>query len=172
MKRAFVMAGVLLTAVVVVAGAGALVERLEEASPEGQARARAEALRDRIREVRPRMRACVDGLERAEEEFRSQERRTNDLRARVESLEELDAEGVPAERYEEYLEVFEGYNESLPEWERRADAVQELSARCRALGEEHNRLADSLRRIVAESGIWEGDRMPPSGDGDADSGGG
>lgn len=151
-------------AVLVMAAGLDVVDRILSDTPEARAQARAEELRDEVRELRPRLERCLDELDRAEGAFRAQEAATEGLRARVEAFEEVDAEGVrgvPSDDYEDYIEVFERYNASLPEWERRAAEVEEFAAACRALAEAHNVRADSLRTLLVEAGIWEEEWLPP-----------
>jgi chromosome segregation ATPase len=142
-----------------ISGAGQLRERAEHA----QVQATLDGLRGQIRSVRAELDACLLDVEELEVEFRIQERTTEGLREEIENYEGLDERGVPASEYQAYLEVFDLYNESLPEWERRAEALQAKSLRCRELAEEHNRWTDSLRAFVVDAGLWDEEwEMPQS----------
>ena len=50
----------------------------------------------------------------------------------------------------------EAFNESIPQWERQADGLRTLSARCDSLVRDHNVRADSLQEFLVSEGIWEG----------------
>jgi DNA-directed RNA polymerase specialized sigma54-like protein len=110
----------------------------------------AEELRDEIRELQDRVDDCLDRRVGLEARFHEAMDRTEELRRRVEELESLDPEGVPAERYREYLEVFDEYNDSLPEWEQLGEALREQGLRCRRLAEAHNDRLERLRDLLLE----------------------
>jgi hypothetical protein len=124
-------------------------------------RAQAEALRDEVRQTRTELEWCLEERHRREAAFRRQEERTRELRSFIDRMEDLDPRGVPAEQYETYLEAVDEYNESLPEWDRRAEVVEQLSATCRELAEDHNLQADSLRTFLLEEGLLGEDWRPP-----------
>ena len=48
------------------------------------------------------------------------------------------------------MERFQAYNDSVAEWETRAERLRTHESECRAIIEGHNALSDSLRRRVAE----------------------
>lgn len=148
----------LLVLVIALAAIGfvAVATALDRAAEARSPRAMAEAVREDVRTVRSSLDACLDRLDRLEAAFRTQERTTGSLRAQIDGLEAMDDRGVPAERYEEYLEAVEAFNESLPRWEERADSVRAHASRCRRLVTTHNTLADSLQRLVIDAGFWEG----------------
>lgn len=123
-------------------------------------RAQAEELRDSVREARADLNGCLEGLDGKERRFRSHERATNFLRHRVDELEALDDRGVPRDRYDEYLDVFDRYNEAVPEWERLGDSLQVLSATCRSLAQEHNERVETLSRFLEEENLWDADWSP------------
>jgi len=54
------------------------------------------------------------------------------LRDRVDSLEALGNGQVPAVRYEEYLTVFDAYNDSVAAWETRSERLRTAEASCRS----------------------------------------
>ena len=78
------------------------------------------------------------------------------LRSRVDSFEAMDGRGVPAGRYEEYLEIFDSYNDSVDVWETRERRLRAADASCRATIEEHNAFRDSLERVLRDAGIDTG----------------
>jgi hypothetical protein len=79
------------------------------------------------------------------------------LRDEVRDFEALDERGVPEERYDEYLERFEAYNDSVISWEARAETLRANEAACRELVEAHNALSDSLRRRMEARGSSGGE---------------
>lgn len=152
----------IVAAVVLVSLAGGVAAIVGRATIEST-RAQAEALRDGVREVRTALDSCLVERERLEQDFRRLEERAGALRSRIDELEELDPRGVPAERYDQYLESVDEYNETVPEWEGRADELQEMSDTCRALAERHNVRADSLRGFLVDAGLWEEGWEGPGG---------
>ena len=142
---------VVLGAGLLAAGASALEEMRYQATP----RAQAEAYHTEVRESRTEVEACLEEMARNETYFRAQERLTGGLRAQLRSFEALDPRGVPTDIYEDYIEVFERYNASLPAWELRGESLRRISERCRDLAEAHNVRADSLRGLLEEAGLWE-----------------
>ena len=119
-------------------------------------RARAEAQRDELRSVRSALDECVGELDRRVARFWDHEERTTQLRARIESLESLDPEGVPADVYDEYMEAFDGFNEAIPEWEALTDSVRSQEQRCEKLADRHNEKGAELRRFLSTEGLLEG----------------
>jgi hypothetical protein len=150
LRRAWLWLWLVVGAALLVGGAAALQELRYQASPRGQA----EAYHEVVRESRAEVETCFQDLERTEAHFRAQERLTNELRSRIDRFESMDPRGVPADQYEDYLEVFERYNASLPAWELRAESLRLTSERCRGMAEAHNERADSLRGLMEEAGLW------------------
>ena len=111
-------------------------------------RAEMAALRGQIQAARISADSCVADLERDQERFRSFGARVDTLRMAVRAYEDPELGGVPQEEYAEYLERFDGYNDSVATWETRADELRASEAACRALVEAHNVLSDSLRRRI------------------------
>ena len=109
-------------------------------------RAEIAALRTQIQVARISADSCLADLERDQERFRAFGARVDTLRMEVRAFEDPDLGGVPQEEYAQYLERFDGYNDSVAAWESRADALRASEAACRTLVEAHNVLSDSLRR--------------------------
>jgi len=107
-------------------------------------------LRDEVYRARVSADSCRNELAYEETLFRRFDEVVDSLRGEVRSYEALDERGVPEERYDEYLEQFEGYNDSVEEWERRAEGLRSTEQTCRALVTDHNALADSLRGRLTE----------------------
>jgi hypothetical protein len=108
------------------------------------------ALRDSIGVVRALVDSCrarVDETSAGIQDFTAQ---LDSMRARVRELEARDPRGVAADSYVIYLEAFDRYNESVPDWGQRADTLRALWAHCRDLATLHNTLADSLRRALVQ----------------------
>lgn len=94
------------------------------------------------------MDACRNELAYQEMLFRRFDAVVDSLESDVRSYESDG--GVPQARYDEYLERFEGYNDSVAAWEGRAEELRGTEQRCRDLVLDHNALADSLRRRLAQ----------------------
>lgn len=109
-----------------------------------------ERMRSGLGDLRAAAEECRIAVEREERDFEAYRSEVEELREAVRAYEALDERGVPEDRYEEYLETFERYNESVPEWEERADSLRAHSEACRALARRHNLLADSLRDFLAD----------------------
>lgn len=105
-------------------------------------------LREELRVLRAAADSCATSLEADRMRFDSYDERIDSLRDRVRDLEAIDERGVPADSYQVYLSAFDRYNDSIAGWTRRADTVRARWDRCRMTTEEHNALADSLRRIL------------------------
>ncbi|HKJ02672.1 MAG TPA: hypothetical protein VJ997_09460 [Longimicrobiales bacterium] len=105
-------------------------------------------LRDRVARARISADSCTNVLAYDQMLFQQFDRVVDSLRGEVRVLEELDPRGVPEERYDEYMERFEGYNDSVAAWERRAEQLRASDAVCRTLIEAHNTLSDSVRGVL------------------------
>jgi hypothetical protein len=105
-------------------------------------------LRDRVARARISADSCTNVLAYDQMLFRQFDQVVDSLRGEVRALEELDPRGVPEERYDEYMERFRGYNDSVAAWERRAEGLRTSDAACRALIERHNALSDSVRGVL------------------------
>ncbi len=142
--------------VVLAAGVlGATWSALEMSSYADSPMAQAEEIRDDLREIRRQLNACLATQNRMEARFRSLADETQRMREEVDRFEAMDPDGVPARFYDEYLALVEEYNESIPEWERQAEGLQEYAQNCRTLIEVHNQWADSLRQALVEIGVWD-----------------
>ena len=104
-----------------------------------------ELLRQRLQQARFSVDSCRVALAQKEQEFRRFDARVDSLRTEMEGYEDPSLGGVPQAEYEDYLEVFDAYNEAIPVWEARADSLQASEDVCRALVERHNALSDSIR---------------------------
>ena len=105
-------------------------------------------LRDRVARARISADSCTNVLAYDQMLFRQFDQVVDSLRGEVRALEELDPRGVPEERYDEYMARFEGYNDSVAAWERRADELRASDATCRTLIQVHNALSDSVRGVL------------------------
>jgi hypothetical protein len=96
-----------------------------------------------VAELRSAVSRCTEELAAAQERFDTHQRAVDSLRAAVLAYESRDRT-VPAEEFEDYLEVFTAYNESVGEWHQRADALEAQWEECHGLTERHNAVVDSL----------------------------
>lgn len=102
-------------------------------------------LRAEVYDARVSADACRNELAYEEMRFRRFNSIVDSLGVDVRSYEEAEQGGVPEEVYDEYLDRFAGYNDSVASWEGRAEALRTMEQRCRNLVIGHNTLADSLR---------------------------
>jgi len=126
--------------------------------------ARAEDVRTQVRAAQSAVDTCLARLAVNESRFREQARQTEVLQGRIRRLEALDPRGVPADSYPEYLETVERFNAAIEGWEFRGEVLEDRQQECRALVEARNVLADSLRRLLVESGYLPEARpgVPPA----------
>lgn len=119
-------------------------------------RRRARQVQEALRAQRRSAEECRMDLVTAEAGFRAYDARVDSLRSRVDQLESLHPEGVPADSFSIYLDAFDAYNEAVEGWDARVDALREERTSCVEIVERHNQLSDSLRGILEELG-----RMAP-----------
>lgn len=108
---------------------------------------------EEVQEARVVADSCRRTLVQQESDFRRFDRFVDSLRSSVDAYEELDDRGVPRERYQEYLETFDGYNEAVARWDSVADSLRRSEASCRALIQSYNQLADSFRARLDSAGV-------------------
>lgn len=130
--------------------------------------ARREALReiDRLRQemyvARVAADSCQNAVAYAEMAFQRFNARVDSVRGEVRDLEALDPRGVPEERYDEYMQLFDAYNDSVATWDDRVARLQGDEAACRTIIDRHNDLADTLRsRLRDLSGGEESETGSP-----------
>jgi len=148
MRRALLALVVLSLAAIVVAGAMNLVKRQRTVRE-------VRSLRDTLYTSRLAADSCRWSLATQERRLQRYTALVDSLRGEVRDFEAMDMRGVPEERYDEYLEHFEAYNDSVSSWEARAETLRINEVGCRELVESHNALTDSLRRRVEAEGITE-----------------
>lgn len=105
-------------------------------------------LRDSLQVLRLGADSCRVDLQRGEAMLHAYDERLDSMHARVREYESLDRRGVPADSYEVYLGAFDQYNDSVEGWSARTDTLRVRLVRCRTITETHNRMADSLRRLL------------------------
>ena len=113
-----------------------------------------EPLRQSLHSLRTQLDSCRVDASDEEEAFRLHSDAADSLGARLRDLEGLHPEGVPADSYPVYLDVFREYNDAVSGWDAKAENAQQAWQECRELTEEHNRLADSLRLRLVDLGLW------------------
>ena len=148
--------GFLAVTLLVIFVAGRIYRATRPTSPEDAL----EPLKEELALLRSAADSCTRRYGIVEARFRGHESRVDSLRDEVRRYEALSPSGVPGTEYPEYLEVFDAYNEALPEWEARADSVRVQFERCRSLTTQHNALADSLRAQLVEIGLWPREAAP------------
>lgn len=110
-------------------------------------------LRDQLYAARVSADSCRNELAYAQRLFQRYDTLVDSLRMNVRDYEAMDSRGVPRDRYDEYLDRFHGYNDSVASWHLKADSLKATQTTCRQLAEAHNVLADSLRRRLRDESI-------------------
>ncbi len=110
-------------------------------------------LREELYRTRAASDRCRSALVTSESSLLTLTATIDSLRNRVDSFESLAGGQVPANRYEEYLEVFESYNDSVEVWQTRSERLRTADTSCRAIIERHNALSDSIQGILREAGV-------------------
>lgn len=110
-------------------------------------------LRGELFQARAAADRCRGALVNSEAGLRAFDQVIARLRAEVDSFEALDPRGVPEDHYDEYMESFESYNDSVAAWDARAGRLRTSEAACRATIERHNALSDTLRSVLVEAGL-------------------
>ena len=115
---------------------------------------------NRLREELYRARATSDRCRRtlvtSESSLLTLTATIDSLRDRVDSFEALGDGQVPSNRYDEYLTIFDSYNDSVSSWETRSERLRTSEASCRSVIERHNALSDSIQQFLLDAGIAGG----------------
>lgn len=111
-----------------------------------------ERLRDGLYRARVASDRCRTSLATSEASLHDLTTTIAQLRNSVDSFEALGGGGVPSEVYEEYLSVFEMYNDSVAVWEIRSERLLAAETACRQDIEDHNALSDSIQAILSGVG--------------------
>lgn len=98
---------------------------------------------------------CRGSLQTSEAALRDLSATIDSLRTEVNDYETASGQ-VPQTLYEEYLGVFEEYNDSVAVWEGRERRLRTAEASCRATIERHNAISDSLQTVLEDAGIEAG----------------
>lgn len=105
-------------------------------------------MRDRVARARISADSCTNVLAYDQMLLRRFREVLDSLRGEVRAMERIDPRGVPEARYDEYMERFNGYNDSVAAWQSRVDDLRASDATCRSLIEAHNTLSDSVRGVL------------------------
>lgn len=117
-------------------------------------------LRGELFQARASADRCRGALVNSESSLRRFDDVIASLRAQVDSFEALDPRGVPQDRYDDYMESFDSYNDSVAAWESRASRLRTAEEACRATIERHNALRDTLRAVLDSAGVTPADGAP------------
>jgi len=112
-----------------------------------------EALREELYRARVSSDRCRGSLTASEAGLQTLTRTIDSLRSQVDSFEALAGGRVPGDSYEEYLVVFDTYNDSVAVWEVRSERLLAAEAACRGVIEDHNALSDSILRLLDRAGL-------------------
>ena len=119
-----------------------------------------EPLRASLHDLRVQLESCRVDAAGDEGDFRTHSDAADSLAIRLKQLESLHVDGVPADSYPVYLDVFREYDDAVSGWDQKAEAAREAWEECRDLTENHNLLADSLRASLVEMGMWPDGETP------------
>lgn len=145
-----------LTGIAALAVAAMVVTGLDRIFERQQTAAEITRLRDDLFRARAGSDRCRTSLTSSEASLRQLGLTIDSLRSRVDSFETMDGRGVPQRRYDEYLQIFESYNDSVEVWEARERRLRAAETSCRATIESHNALSDSLQQVLENAGIEAG----------------
>ena len=112
-----------------------------------------EVLREELYRARVASDRCRGSLATSEAALQTLTLTIDSLRSRVDSFEALGGGRVPGDSYEEYLTVFDTYNDSVGVWDIRSERLLAAEAACRDVIEEHNTLSDSIQALLADAGF-------------------
>lgn len=146
LKPVMLAVGALAVASLVVLGGMRIVERQQTADEINR-------LRDQLYRARVTADRCRGSLQNSEASLRNLGLAIDSLKRLVDDYESSDPRGVPAAQYEEYLGVFDQYNDSVEVWDGRERRLRTAEASCRETIQEHNALSDSLQAVLTEAGI-------------------
>lgn len=110
-------------------------------------------LRDELYRARVASDRCRNSLTGSEAALQTLTGTIDSLRSQVEVYEALGGGNVPVARYDEYLEVFDSYNDSVAAWQVRSERLRAAEAACRTVIEDHNALSDSIQSVLEAAGI-------------------
>ena len=110
-------------------------------------------LRDDLYRARVSADRCRNSLSGSEAALHTLTATIDSMRAQIDSFEALGGGNVPAASYDDYLAVFDAYNDSVASWEVRTDRLRSAEAACRATIEEHNALSDSIQAVLESAGV-------------------
>lgn len=144
-KTALTFVGAVAVGLLILLGARRIMERQQTV-------AEIERLREELYRSRLASDRCLGSLQTSESALRRLRTTIDSLRVEVDDYETA-AGQVPQNRYDEYMGVFEEYNDSVSVWEGRERRLRSAEAQCRTTIERHNALGDSLRAVLDEAGI-------------------
>jgi hypothetical protein len=105
-------------------------------------------LRDDLYRARVTSDRCRNSLTGSESALQTLTTTIDSLRGQVESFEALGGGRVPGDRYDEYLAVFDSYNDSVAAWDVRSERLVAAEAACRSVIEGHNAISDTIQALL------------------------
>lgn len=144
-KTALTLIGGVAVGLLILLGGRRIIERQQTV-------AEIERMREELYRSRLASDRCLGSLQTSETALRRLRTAIDSLRVAVGDYETA-AGQVPQSRYDEYMGVFEEYNDSVEIWEGRERRLRSAEAQCRTTIERHNALGDSLRAVLDEAGI-------------------
>lgn len=144
-KTALTLIGGVAVGLLILLGGRRIIERQQTV-------AEIERMREELYRSRLASDRCLGSLQTSETALRRLRTAIDSLRVAVGDYETA-AGQVPQSRYDEYMGVFEEYNDSVEIREGRERRLRSAEAQCRTTIERHNALGDSLRAVLDEAGI-------------------
>lgn len=119
----------------------------------GQTAGEINRIREELYRARLSSDRCRGSLQTSQASLRTLSVIIDSMKIRVDSFETADGLGVPAARYDEYMDLFDSYNDSVTVWGRREQRLRTSETSCRSTIEAHNALSDSLQSVLINAGI-------------------
>ena len=138
---------------VVVLVAGIVSISTRPPSPREQLR----GLRVELRALKDSAEACTLVLAEEQDRFVEFEARVGSMRQRIDAIEEILPNGVPADSYPEYLVMVDSFNAAVPGWQPATDSLAATRLACQARIDAHAALADSVRDLAQSLGLLDPD---------------
>ena len=110
-------------------------------------------LRDELYRARVSADRCQSSLTTSEAALSTLRITIDSLKSRIDSFEALGNGRVPANRYDEYLVIFQTYNDSVGVWGPRSDRLLAAEAACRDVIAHHNAVSDSIQSVLEDAGL-------------------
>ena len=110
-------------------------------------------LRDELYRARVAADRCRSSLVTSESALSTLTATIDSMKTRIDSFEALGHGRVPAPKYDEYLDLFESYNDSVGAWSVRSERLLAAESACRDVIDHHNAISDTIQSVLEEAGV-------------------